>query len=152
MLLRRVSIIAYKATVIIFFVSRHIETPKATRLGEKKINWAKKKRGSPAPHKLKQFWRQCVPGIEWMFFFATLWDNVAFLQQTCLKKEKKKRGKEVKCQTDLAEGDNHACVSTDRSWYCSWVSCVKLWNMNSSILQTLPYTSFSRQSVAQDFR
>ena len=56
----------------------------------------------------------------------------------------------MKCQTDLAEGDNHACVSTDRSWYCSWVSCVKLWNMNSSILQTLP--SFSRQSVAQDFR
>ena len=56
----------------------------------------------------------------------------------------------MKCQTDLAEGDNHACVSTDRSWYCSWVSCVKLWNMNSSILKTLP--SFSRHSVAQDFR
>ena len=54
-----------------------------------------------------------------MFFFATLWDNVAFLQQTYIKKEKKKREKEVKCQTDLAEGDNHACVSTDRSWYCS---------------------------------
>ena len=33
-----------KATVIIFFVSRHIKTPKATRLGEKKIIWAKKKR------------------------------------------------------------------------------------------------------------
>ena len=61
------------------------------RLGEKKIIWAKKK-GSPAPHKLKQFWRQCVPGIEWMFFFAPLWDNVAFLQQT-YKKEKKKEGK-----------------------------------------------------------
>ena len=56
----------------------------------------------------------------------------------------------MKCQTDLAEGDNHACVSTDRSWYCSWVSGVKLWNMKSSILQTLP--SFSRHSVAQDFR
>ena len=56
----------------------------------------------------------------------------------------------MKCQTDLAEGDKHACVSTDRSWYCSWASCVKLWNMNSSILQTLP--SFSRHSVAQDFR
>ena len=25
----------------------------------------------------------------------------------------------MKCQTDLAGGDNHACVSTDRSWYCS---------------------------------
>ena len=40
-------------TVIIFFVSRHIKTPKATRLGEKKkIIWAKKKKkkrlsGSP---------------------------------------------------------------------------------------------------------
>ena len=33
-----------KATVIIFFVSRHIKTPKATRLGEKKIIWAKKKK------------------------------------------------------------------------------------------------------------
>ena len=55
-----------------------------------------------------------------MFFFATLWDNVAFLQQTYLKKEKKKKkGKEVKRQTDLAEGDNHACVSTYPSWYCS---------------------------------
>ena len=56
-----------------------------------------------------------------MFFFATLWNNVAFLdlRQTHIKK--KKEGKEVKCQTDLAEGDNHAygCVSTDRSWYCS---------------------------------
>ena len=70
-----------RATVIIFFVSRHIKTPKATRLGEKN-NLGKKKKGSSAPHKLKQFWRQCVPGIEWMFFFATLWDNVAFLQPT----------------------------------------------------------------------
>ena len=39
-----------KATVIIFFVSRRIKTPKAMRLGEKKIIWAKKKKrlsGSP---------------------------------------------------------------------------------------------------------
>ena len=56
-----------------------------------------------------------------MFFFATLWDNVAFLQHTYIKKERKKkrREKEVKCQTDLAEGDNHACVSTNRLWYYS---------------------------------
>ena len=33
-----------KATVIIFFVSRPMKTPKATRLGEKKIIWAKKKK------------------------------------------------------------------------------------------------------------
>ena len=47
-----------------------------------------------------------------MFFCATLLDNVAFLQQTYIKKKsKKKREKEVKCQTGLAEGDNHACVS-----------------------------------------
>ena len=44
----------FKATVIIFFVSRHLKTPKATRLGEKKIIWAKKKK-SPDPHKLKHF-------------------------------------------------------------------------------------------------
>ena len=64
-----------------------------------------------------------------------------FCSKHIKKKKKKKAGKEVKCQTDLAEGDNH--VSTYPSWYCSWVSCVKLWNMNSSILHTLP--SFSRQ-------
>ena len=28
-----------------------------------------------------------------MFFFAKLWDNVAFLQQTYIKKKKKKEGK-----------------------------------------------------------
>ena len=44
------------------------------------------------------------------FFFATPWDNVAFLQHTYIKKKKKKREKEVKCQTVLAEGDNHACA------------------------------------------
>ena len=131
-------IIDYKATVIIFFVSRHIKTPKSTRPGEKKIIWAKKKKVIRLPTSSSSSGDSVFQALNGCFSLQHCGIMLHFCSKHIYKKRKKKREKEVKCQTDLAEGDNHACVSMDRSWYCSWVSCVKLWNMNSSILQTLP--------------
>ena len=143
----------FKATVIIFFVSRHIKTPKATRLGEKKNNMGQKKKVLRLPTS----WSSSGDSVFQALNGCSSLQHCGIMLHFCSKhiyikkkRKEKKREKEVKCQTDLAEGDNHACVSTDRSWYCTWVTGAKLWNMNSSILQTLP--SFSRHSVAQDFR
>ena len=76
--------------------------------------WAKK--SSPVPNNLKQFWRHCVQGIDMIFFFATLRDNVSA-------NIKKKRGKRSK-MLDRLDWRREPCLCLDGSWYCSWVSCV----------------------------
>ena len=147
-------IVIFKCIRPLLFFSLFLVTSKLQKLCglvKKKMIWAKKKKVIRLPTSSSSSGDNVFQALNGCFSLQHCGIRLHFCSKHVYNKRKrKKREKEVKCQTHLAAGDNHACVSMDRSWYCSWVSCVKLWNMNSSILQTLP--SFSRHSVAQDFR
>ena len=97
----------------IFFVSRHIETPNATRLGEKNIIWPKKIKFSGSPQ--AQSVVETVCSRHRIDIFLQHYEIMLHLcsKHKKRKKRKKMREKEAKCQTGLAEG-GRACVSTDR--------------------------------------
>ena len=82
-----------KATVIIFFVSRHIKTPKATLLGEKKIIWAKKKKVLRLPTSSSSSGDSVFQALNGCFSLQHCGIMLHFCSKYIKKKKKKKEGK-----------------------------------------------------------